>query len=69
MTDDVMNYWKQEGLESLIALYQDPASADPFHATGSSRGQSVTEQPPLKFGRARKQPEPEMVPFPRRAAE
>ena len=43
--------------------------ADPFHATGSSRGQSVTEQPPLKFGRARKLPEPEMVPFPRRAAE
>ena len=33
MTDDVMNYWKQEGLDSLIALYQDPESADPFHAT------------------------------------
>ena len=43
--------------------------ADPFHATGSSRGQSVMEQPPLKFGRARKMPEPAMVPFPRRAAE
>lgn len=33
MHDDAMDYWRSEGLDRLIALYQDPASADPFHAT------------------------------------
>lgn len=28
-----MDYWKREGLDRLVALYQDPESADPFHAT------------------------------------
>lgn len=46
MTDDVMDYWKREGLDRLIALYQDPESADPFHATSGKAKTAFAPQVP-----------------------
>lgn len=46
MPDDVMAYWKQEGLDRLIVLYQDPDSTDPFHATAGKAMTAFAPQVP-----------------------
>jgi len=33
MSDQTLAYWEAEGLDRLVALYEDPAAADPYHAT------------------------------------
>jgi hypothetical protein len=46
MSDDHMSYGRREGLDRLIALYQDPKSADPFHATSGKAKTAFAPQVP-----------------------
>ena len=44
MSEDDLSYWRGQGLDRLVELYEDPAKEDPYHATSSTAKRAFEPQ-------------------------